>query len=196
VFFSEEVLVDAPVERTCQRLTSWLAVGASGTAAADALAAGARVLPRAGFAGVGKTVEVRTMQPQVRAGVTVIPLRWSATGPLGELFPTLDANLEISATDAGQSRVALIGSYRPPLGRVGLVLDQAVLHTAGRVTVRRWLRRARAEVNAADPASVPTADVPTAQVPIAEVPITDVPTPEVPITDVPIAGWGPSEVRA
>lgn len=74
---------------------------------------------------------MRTARPWLRDAVTVIPLRWSATGPLGELFPTLDANLEISAADAGQCRVALIGSYRPPLGSVGAVLDRAVLRTAG-----------------------------------------------------------------
>jgi hypothetical protein len=153
VFFSEEVLVDSSAERTVKRLSSWLAGGEGEAAAADALAAGERVLSRAGFAGLGKTVEIRTMPPFARAGVTVIPLRWSATGPLGDLFPTLDANLEISPYHAGQSRVALIGSYRPPLGPVGAVLDRAVLGGAGRVTIRRWLSGARAAVTAADDAA-------------------------------------------
>ncbi len=162
VFFSEEILVDSAAERTCQRLSSWLAVGGGEIAAADALAAGGRVLMRAGFAGLSKTVEVDTMRANVRDGVTVIPLRWSATGPAGDLFPTLDANLEITGCEAGRSRVALVGSYRPPLGRVGVVLDRTVLHRAGRVTIRRWLRGARAAVMAADSAGVPVADPATA----------------------------------
>jgi hypothetical protein len=102
------------------------------------------------------------MRANVRDGVTVIPLRWSATGPVGDLFPTLDANLEITACGAGRSRVTLVGSYRPPLGRVGVVLDRTVLHRAGRVTIRRWLRGARAAVMAADSAGVPVADPATA----------------------------------
>lgn len=142
MFFSEEALVDSPVERTVGRLSSWLAAADGQAAAAEALAAGGRVLARAGFAGLSKAVEVRTLAPGIRDGVTVIPIRWSATGPLGDLFPSLDANLEISAAEAGQSRMALTGSYRPPLGALGDLLDKAVLHRAGRVTIRRWLHAA------------------------------------------------------
>lgn len=142
--------MDSTVERTAGRLCSWLATGEGRSAAAQALEAGGRVIARAGLPGLSKSVEVRTMPPAVRHGVTVIPLRWSATGPMGNLFPTLDANLEISAAAPGRSRVALIGSYRPPLGQVGERLDRAVLNRAGRVTVRRWLRGACAAVTSAD----------------------------------------------
>lgn len=142
MFFSQETLVDSPVERTVERLSAWLGAPGGQAAAAEALAAGGRVLVRAGFAGLSKTVEVSTMEPQLRGTVTAIPLRWSATGPLGDLFPTLDADLEISAADGGQSRVALNGTYRPPLGPVGELLDRAVLNRAVRVTIRRWLRDA------------------------------------------------------
>jgi hypothetical protein len=156
VFFAEEVLVDSPVERTLGRISSWLAVGEGEAAAAAAMAAGGRVLARAGFAGLGKTVEVRTLRPHFRDGVIVVPLRWAATGRLGNLFPTLDANLEISACVGGRSRVALIGSYRPPMGSLGASLDRAVLSRAGRVTIRRWLRGARAAVTAAEDPVVAT----------------------------------------
>jgi hypothetical protein len=150
VFISEEVLVDSPVERTTARLSSWLAASEGQAAAADATAAGTRVLARAGFAGLSKTVEVDTLGPQLRGDVTVMPLRWSATGPFGDLFPTLDANLELSATGDGQTRVSLVGIYRPPLGPIGEILDKAVLHRAASVTIRRWLRTVRATVTNAD----------------------------------------------
>jgi hypothetical protein len=142
VFFSEEVLVDSPFEYTSSRVCSWVAAGQGRAEASDAVAAGGRVLARAGFAGLGKTVEVRTSQPERRDDVTVMALRWSATGPLVNLFPTLVAFLEISAVGADQSRIALIGSYKAPLGPAGELLDQVVLHKAGQVTVRRWLRAA------------------------------------------------------
>lgn len=143
-------MVDSKVERTVGLLSSWLAGGEEDAAAADAMATGGRVLARAGFAGLSKAVEVSVLEPQLRGDITVMALRWSATGPFGDLFPTLDANLEISAANADQSRVALIGSYRPPLGPVGEVLDRAVLRRAGAVTIRHWLRGARAAVTTAD----------------------------------------------
>jgi hypothetical protein len=142
MFFSEEVLVDSPVERTAGRLSTWLAAAEGAEAAAEAMAAGGRMLARAGFAGLSKTVEVSTVEPYLRGDVTVIALRWSATGPFGDLFPTLDANLEVSAAGPGLSRVALIGIYQPPWGSVGELLDRTVLRRAGAVTIRHWLRGA------------------------------------------------------
>jgi hypothetical protein len=85
------------VERTCECLFSWLEVRDGEIAAADALTAGGRVLVRAGFAAMGKTVEVRTLAPSGRDGVTIVRMRWSASRPAGDLFPALDANLEITA---------------------------------------------------------------------------------------------------
>jgi hypothetical protein len=143
MFFSEEILVDSPVERTAGRLSTWLAAGDGQEAAADAMAAGGRMLAQAGFAGLTKTVEVSTLEPYLRGDVTVVALRWSATGQFGDLFPTLDADLEVSAAGPGLSRVALTGSYRPPLGPVGELLDRTLLRRVGRLTVRHWLRGAR-----------------------------------------------------
>lgn len=142
VFFCEEVVVFAPVNTTCQRLSEWLAVEAGGTAAADALADGGRVLLRAGVSWLRKTVEVRTLVPRLRDGVVVMPMRWSATGPGGELFPTLDATLQVTAYAPRQTLVTLVGAYRPPLGELGAALDRTLLHHAGQVTIRRFLRDA------------------------------------------------------
>ena len=154
MFFSEEVLVNSSAERTTERLWSWLGAKEGAAAAADAIAAGGRTLARAGFAGLSKTVEVSTLEPCTRGDVTVIVLRWSATGPFGDLFPTLDADLEVSAAGPDRSRVALIGSYRPPMGPVGELLDRTVLHRAATRTIDHWLRGAR---TAAETANSPVA---------------------------------------
>jgi hypothetical protein len=144
MFFSEAVLVDSPAERTTERLKSWLGAKEGADAASDAIAAGGRTLARAGFAGISKTVEVSTLEPYLRGDVTVIALRWSATGPFGDVFPALDADHEVSPAGPGLSRVTLTGSYRPPLGPVGELLDRTILHRAGALSIRHWLRDARA----------------------------------------------------
>ena len=154
MFFSEEVLVDSPAERTTERLSSWLGAKEGADAAADAIAAGGRTIARAGFAGLSKTVKVSTLEPYRRGDVTVIVLRWSATGPFADLFPTLDADLEVSAAGPALSRVALIGSYRPPLGPVGELLDRTVLHRAGALTIHHWLQGARAVATTANSPAV------------------------------------------
>jgi len=78
-----------------------------------------------------------------------VGLRWEATGPAGSLFPVLDADISISPAEeqsapaAGQSaRLALRGTYRPPLGRLGAGLDQAVLHRVATATMRALLHSA------------------------------------------------------
>jgi hypothetical protein len=150
VYFSEVVLVDSPVEETTARRLTWLAAEQGQAAAADAMTAGGKVMARAGFAGLSKTVEIRTSPPDQRGDITMMALRWSATGPFVSLFPVLVAFLEISEAVTGQTRVALIGSYRAPLGPAGELLDRAVLHKAGLVTIRRWLRAASAAATTTD----------------------------------------------
>lgn len=144
MYFSEEKLVDSPVEETAARLASWLAAGNGQAAAEHAMAAGGRVLARAGFAGLSTTVQVRTSPPVPGGDVTVMALRWSATGPFVSPSPVLVAFLETSAAGAERSRIALIGSYRAPPGSADGFLDQAVLHRAGLVTIQSWLRAASA----------------------------------------------------
>jgi hypothetical protein len=160
VFFSEEIVVACPVERAFQGLSAWLGSDGGEGATTDELLAGRRVLLRAGFAWLDKTVEVRTLAPQLRDEITVMPMRWSATGHGGVLFPSLDANLEIAAAGPDQSRVALVGTYRPPLGPIGAGLDRAALHKAAQATVRRFLREARAAVTAHSAEVETTASLP------------------------------------
>lgn len=61
-----------------------------------------------------------------------------ATGPLARAFPVLDANLEMSAADT-ETALTLVGSYRPPLGSVGVALDGTMLKLVARATIRAFL---------------------------------------------------------
>jgi hypothetical protein len=120
--------------------------------AASAAGDGETILVRAGIAGVGKQVAVQALEPSYRPGRVNIAIRWVATGVTGELFPTLDGNLELRALTDDTTEVALIGSYRPPLGRAGEVIDQLVMGRVARRTVQSFVARLARAVADPEPA--------------------------------------------
>jgi hypothetical protein len=97
---------------------------------------------RVGPAGpvAAKLVRVSFLDPVYRGDVMTVGLRWEAAGAAGSLFPVLDANISISPAGDDTARLALAGSYRPPLGRVGAGLDRAVMHRVATATARCLLR--------------------------------------------------------
>lgn len=93
-----------------------------------------------------KLVRVTVLKPVYRAGTMSVGVRWEATGATGGLFPVLDATITIAPADepaargeAELSRLALAGTYRPPLGRLGAGLDTAILHRVANATIRSVL---------------------------------------------------------
>lgn len=98
------------------------------------------MLTRAGFAGLSKEVAVQLLAPYDRHGTLVVAFSWEATGAFGDLFPVLDANLEVSGDSTGDTNLTLIGSYRPPAGRLGETLDKYLLNQVAESTARSFLR--------------------------------------------------------
>jgi hypothetical protein len=68
-----------------------------------------------------------------------VGLRWEVAGAAGSLFPVLDATITICPEEEKTARLALAGSYRPPLGHLGAALDTAILHRVATATVRSLL---------------------------------------------------------
>jgi hypothetical protein len=118
----------------------WLS-DASGDAYAEGLAGLVRVGPFGGMPGTSKLVRVLLLEPVDRDSSLTLSLRWEATGPMGRLFPVLDANLILIPAGENASQLALAGAYRPPFAAVGQRLDAVVLHRAAYATVRSLLRR-------------------------------------------------------
>ena len=142
MFFVEAVTVDAPLGMAEQRLLAFLSAGDPDGAASEAFGEGATTLARAGAGGISKTVRVESIPAYSRGSVVVIPIRWTATGPLSGAFPVLDANLELTADGSG-TRIELVGSYRPPLGALGASLDHMLLRTVARSTIHNFLGHLR-----------------------------------------------------
>ncbi|HXA43085.1 MAG TPA: hypothetical protein VNV65_09275 [Candidatus Solibacter sp.] len=87
-----------------------------------------------GAAGLTKNVRIAFGPPQRNATKTSIPVSWRATG-LSWLFPQLDGVLEVSRSDSMRTLLALLVEYRPPLGLLGEILDEALLHRIAWATV-------------------------------------------------------------
>lgn len=89
---------------------------------------------------VAKTVGLEVGAPIRGASQTTVPLTWEATGTPG-LFPRMEADLLVSAMGEDVTHLALRGTYRPPLGQVGEVLDRALLHRVAELSVKTFVDR-------------------------------------------------------
>jgi Rrf2 family protein len=87
-----------------------------------------------------KTVAVHLGEPVVTEHGLALAIRWEATGATG-LFPRLVGSLHVNELDPERCELILNGRYRPPLGRAGQALDDAILTRVARATVRSLLRR-------------------------------------------------------
>lgn len=141
VAVTDSVQVELPLGDVAARLRgggSWLAPHVT-AASAEGEATRLRVGP-GGPAWLGKTVTVHLGEPDVADDALLVPITWEATSPSG-LFPRLEGSLRLVALDPERCELSLSGRYRPPLGRAGQALDDALLAHVARATVRSFLRR-------------------------------------------------------
>lgn len=123
-------------------------VAAALTASAGEMSVWARLAYREGEelrarigAGSGvpaKAIEIDMGEPLYRAGATTIPISWKATG-VESLFPVMNADLVVEPMGADMVQVVLRGSYQPPLGGVGRLLDRALLHRLAQASAKSFL---------------------------------------------------------
>ncbi len=115
----------------------------------ERIAAGVRV----GSGVVSKQVQLRAWPVARTEGVATMRVAWAATGVPG-LFPEMDGDLVLAALGDELTQVALRGSYRPPLGRVGTVLDRALLHRIAESSVKEFVDRIAREISPVSPPTV------------------------------------------
>lgn len=100
----------------------------------------ARVGPFGDVPGLAKTVRLQLLEPHAVDNVMRVPMRWVATGATGQLFPALDADLDVAAIDERRCVLSIHAVYTPPLGAVGAGMNSLLLHRAARATIRSLLR--------------------------------------------------------
>lgn len=94
----------------------------------------------AGQGWLGRSVAIHLGEPTQAGDGLVIPLVWEAAGPLG-LFPRFEGKLCLAGVDQERCELSLSGHYRPPFGKAGQVLDEALLTRAAQALLRSLLRR-------------------------------------------------------
>jgi hypothetical protein len=92
-----------------------------------------------GSQGPAKDVLVRLLPAHQSGDRYLLPLRWEVTRPAGQLFPTLDGNLELAADGELISRLSIVASYDPPLGRLGATVDRAIMSRVASATMTALL---------------------------------------------------------
>ncbi len=141
---SVQVELAAPiVAGRLRRESSWLAPHVDAAHSEEE-----KVLVRIGPGGpawLGKVVAVDVATPRGTDDDLTLPVSWEATGPSG-LFPRFKGELRVVALDPDRSELRLAGHYRPPLGRAGQALDEAVLVRVAHATIRSLLRRIAREL--------------------------------------------------
>jgi hypothetical protein len=157
VFIADEVTVSAGFGPAASRLLHVINKGvlhnASATAYEVGMTAVVRVGPFGEMRGASKLIRVQFLDPVRRGATMTVPLRWEAAGSAGDLFPVLDADLILTSDGDERILLGLSGSYRPPFGRAGAVLDRALMKRIATATVRSLLENTARTI--ADPAPEP-----------------------------------------
>lgn len=90
--------------------------------------------------GFAKEVELEIGTAEIHRTGIAYPITWSATGAQ-VLFPKLNAELLLAHVGKSLTRIAIEGTYEPPLGFVGKMADRALLGRYADAAVRNWLDR-------------------------------------------------------
>lgn len=151
VFVREELTLDVGIAIARARLVNMISDGSVRTASEGAYDDGIVTLMRVGpfgaVPGFSKLVRVRFMEVVTHEENSLLTLRWEATGGGGKLFPALDADITLEPVGEKQTKMILVGAYRPPLAGLGAGLDRAILGRVASATMRSLLGQLAAEID-------------------------------------------------
>jgi len=108
--------------------------------AQDSYRRGERLQVKIAAAGVAKTVRMRVGEPISGEETLRLPVTWEAAGATS-LFPEMSADMIFSAVGDDLTQVKFQGTYEPPLGSVGRLLDRAMLHRVAEASVKNFVDR-------------------------------------------------------
>jgi hypothetical protein len=140
---SDFVQIDRPFAAVRDELAasgpSWLADSAV-AAYAEGEQLSLRVFSALGPVRLSKRVWAELGDAEVREDRLTQPLSWRAAGATG-LFPSMEAEIEVTPMGDSMTSISFHGSYVPPLGSVGRGADRMLLHRLAEASVRGLLDR-------------------------------------------------------
>lgn len=145
MFIGDEVRAEVSLAAASARIAGLLGDMTLSTASHAAWGEGiTRIGPTGPVPGLSKLVHVLVTEPVQRGAVTMLALRWEASGASERLFPVLDADITLIPDGDDATLIGLQGVYRPPAGSAGEILDRMILHRIAAATVRSFLNRVAA----------------------------------------------------
>lgn len=102
----------------------------------------AAILAKVGFSMLAidlrKQVAISVGEPLVLRDWLHLPISWEAS-PRADLFPTFQGEIQLVPIDAAITKLAVAGTYEPPLGDMGRALDNLAFHTAAEATIKDFV---------------------------------------------------------
>jgi hypothetical protein len=116
--------------------------------ASDAYRDAERLVLSVGRGGVvAKMVELEMKDRSAGPDQVVLAVSWTATGATA-LFPRMEADLTMQPLGPDLTQLSFEGSYEPPLGVPGAVLDRWVLHRVAEASVKNFVDRVAQDLDA------------------------------------------------
>jgi hypothetical protein len=96
---------------------------------------------------VSAPITLEVGEPVVGLETVTIPMSWRASAA-AQLFPEMRAEVVLSPLGATTTHLEFRGSYLPPLDGFGALLDRIAFHRLAESTVRGFLERLTAALEA------------------------------------------------
>jgi len=96
---------------------------------------------------LAKMVELEMKDRSAGPDQVVLAVSWTATGGT-VLFPRMEADLKMQPLGPDLTQLSFEGSYEPPLGLPGAVLDRWALHRVAEVCVKNFVDRVAQDLDA------------------------------------------------
>jgi hypothetical protein len=85
-------------------------------------------------------LEVGVSSATLREDRIMLPVSWSAVGG-PSIFPMMEGTLHVEPAGPRETKLTLNARYDPPLGRLGDLIDRAVMHHVAQLTMIDFVER-------------------------------------------------------
>ncbi len=85
-------------------------------------------------------LKVGASSATLRPDRVMLPVSWTAVGG-PPIFPEMEGTLHVEPEGSGTTRLTLNARYDPPFGRLGDLIDRALMHRVAQITMNDFVDR-------------------------------------------------------